>query len=123
MTTNLTAPALDRVSHASWINKGRERELAQEIADRFTIDRKRLPHPVGNLSGGNQQKVVLGKWLGPSPRILLVEEPTRGVDVGARAEIYGHLRSLAEDGLAILFASSDLDVQGLYRSARYSAAG
>jgi ABC-type sugar transport system ATPase subunit len=114
VTTNLTAPALDRVSHASWINNRRERELAQEIADRFAIDRKRLPHPVQNLSGGNQQKVVLGKWLGPSPRILLVEEPTRGVDVGARAEIYGHLRSLAQEGLAILFASSDLDeVQGL----------
>ena len=66
------------------------------------------------LSGGNQQKVALGKWLAIEPRVLLVDEPTRGVDVGARAEIYGHLRRLADDGLAIIFASSDIaEVLGL----------
>src|SRR5262249_34438610 len=60
------------------------------------------------LSGGNQQKVALGKWLGLRPRVLLVEEPTQGVDVGARAEVYSHLRTLADQGLAVVFASSDL---------------
>ena len=73
----------------------------------FEIARGRLGSQSGKLSGGNQQKVVLGKWLGIEPAILLVEEPTRGVDVGARAEIYRHLRTLADQGLAVMFASTD----------------
>jgi ABC-type sugar transport system ATPase subunit len=60
------------------------------------------------LSGGNQQKIVLGKWLAAAPKVLLLDEPTRGVDVGARAEIYARLHELAAAGLAILFVSSEL---------------
>ena len=63
----------------------------------------------GTLSGGNQQKVVLGKWLAMHPGVLLLDEPTRGVDVGARAEIYRIMETLAEAGTAIVFASSDLE--------------
>ena len=114
VTQNLTAPALRRVSSGPWLSPRAERQLAERLANRFAINRGRLPHRAGTLSGGNQQKVALGKWLGASPRVLLVEEPTRGVDVGARAEIYRHLRTLADQGLAILFASSDLDeIRGL----------
>ena len=114
VTMNLTAPALPRIARRSWLSASAEDALARRLAERFAIDTSRLPNRARTLSGGNQQKTALAKWLGTSPLVLLVEEPTRGVDIGARAEIYGHLRSLANDGLAVLFASSDLDeVHGL----------
>jgi ribose transport system ATP-binding protein len=106
---NLSAPALDRCATAGWIVPGRERELARELAGSFGVDPRRMRTPADGLSGGNQQKVALGKWMGIRPRLLLVNEPTRGVDVGARAEIYRFLRSLAADGLAVIFSSSDTD--------------
>jgi ribose transport system ATP-binding protein len=114
VTVNLTSPALPSVSRGPWLSKRRESHVAEHLARRFAVNRARLRHRAGTLSGGNQQKVALGKWLSASPKVLLVEEPTRGVDVGARAEIYRHLRSLADQGLAVVFASSDLDeIRGL----------
>ncbi len=107
LTENLTAPAIDRITVGGLISGRREKDLAGRLAEFFEISLSRLGSQAGNLSGGNQQKVALGKWLGIEPSILLVEEPTRGVDVGARAEIYRHLRTLASEGLAILFVSSD----------------
>ena len=104
---NLTSPSLGRVSTAGWLRRGAERAMSDRIAETFTIDRARLGSLAGALSGGNQQKVAVGKWTGSRPRVLLVDEPTRGVDVGARAEIYSHLRSIASDGMGIVFASSD----------------
>ena len=65
--------------------------------------------PIGDLSGGNQQKAVFGRWLAAEPKLLLLDEPTRGVDVGAKAEIYGLIDAAAEDGLAVLVASSELE--------------
>jgi ABC-type sugar transport system ATPase subunit len=106
---NLSAPALGRVSRYGWMQMRGEQALAKGVAERFAIDPTRLPEAAGTLSGGNQQKVALGKWLATQPKVLLVEEPTRGVDVGARAEIYGYMRTLADEGLAIVFASTDLD--------------
>jgi ribose transport system ATP-binding protein len=105
---NLTAPAVERVSPHGWYSRRRAQRLACRLAETFQINADRLAAPVGTLSGGNQQKVALGKWLGLTPKVLLVEEPTRGVDVGARAEIYAQIRSLADEGLTVLFASSDL---------------
>ena len=64
---------------------------------------------VRSLSGGNQQKVVLGKWLARSPKVLILDEPTRGIDVGAKAEIYRHMATLAQTGIAILMVSSDME--------------
>ena len=79
------------------------------IAERMTIAPAYRQRKVRALSGGNAQKVSIGKWLSRHPRVLLLEEPTRGVDVGARAEIYALLRSLADEGMSVLFASTDLD--------------
>jgi ribose transport system ATP-binding protein len=111
---NLSSPWLRSVSPRGWIATRRERDRAREIAGRFAIDVERLGAPVGTLSGGNQQKVAVGKWLGTTPAVLVLEEPTRGVDVGARAEIYQRLRDLCNEGLAIVVSSSDTaEVRGL----------
>jgi ribose transport system ATP-binding protein len=104
---NLTSPSLRKVAVRGWIRKGEEHRRAQALTKLVGVPASRLPTKISTLSGGNQQKIVLGKWLGAAPSVLLIEEPTRGVDVGARAEIYAKLRELAEDGLAIVCASSD----------------
>lgn len=111
---NLSAPALSAISRFSLLSSQLEKAHVARIAKQFGLSERYFGRLAGNLSGGNQQKVALGKWIGLQPRILLVEEPTRGVDVGARAEIYSHLRKLADQGLSIIFASSDTqEVLGL----------
>jgi ABC-type sugar transport system ATPase subunit len=105
---NLTAPALKAISTGGIVSLTREQALASETAVNFTVDPERLLQEAGVLSGGNQQKVALGKWLSIKPKVILVNEPTRGVDVGARAEIYLKLRELADQGAAIVVASTDL---------------
>jgi len=86
-----------------------ERALAQDLAERLHIVCADLDQPVRLLSGGNQQKVILARWLAAHPRALLLDEPTRGVDVGAREEIEAFVARLAEEGMAVLLVSSDLD--------------
>ncbi len=104
---NLTSPSLGHVTTAGWLRPRAERSLSNRIAETFTIDRQRLGSAAGALSGGNQQKIAVGKWTGHPLQVLLIDEPTRGVDVGARAEIYRHLRTIADQGTAIVIASSD----------------
>ena len=86
-----------------------ERELALEMIRKLRIRTPSALQPVRHLSGGNQQKVVLGKWLSLRPRVLLLDEPTRGIDVGAKEEIYALMEELAERGVAVLFVSSELE--------------
>ena len=105
---NLSSAAINRFSTAGWLSNGRERGLAEEVASKFAFDESRLPSNAGNLSGGNQQKVAVGKWLAISPKVLLVEEPTRGVDVGAIAEIHAEINRLADEGKAVVVISSYL---------------
>ena len=105
---NLTSPALETISTYGWNFGWREKERARELAASFTIDPSRIGQEAGVLSGGNQQKVALGKWLAIAPELILVNEPTRGVDVGAKAEIYQKLRDLSNSGASIVIASTDL---------------
>ena len=105
---SLAALGLGRVSRSGFIRKDDESQMIGGYVDRFRIKTPTVEQLVGLLSGGNQQKVVLAKWLAAKPRVLIVDEPTRGVDVGTKAEIYALMRELACDGLAILVISSDL---------------
>jgi ribose transport system ATP-binding protein len=97
---------LNRLGFVQW---GREQELAQAMCERFKVRTPGTGQIVGNLSGGNQQKVVLAKWLSRTPRLLILDEPTRGIDVGAKSEIYALMDELAHQGAAILMISSDLE--------------
>jgi ABC-type sugar transport system ATPase subunit len=111
---NMSSPWVRRFSTFGVVNRKKETAEAVRDASHFAIDQTRMQALVGNLSGGNQQKVAVGKWLGINPRVLLVEEPTRGVDVGARAEIYAQLRHLCASGVGVIVSSSDTnEVLGL----------
>jgi ribose transport system ATP-binding protein len=104
---NLSLPTLRR--RGILIDGGYERQLARDSIAELGIATPGMEQVVQALSGGNQQKVVLGKWLAATPKVLLLDEPTRGIDVGARAEIYDRLHALAAAGLAVLFVSSELE--------------
>lgn len=86
-----------------------EKQQSSEMSQRLSVKAPNDQHRVGNLSGGNQQKVVLGKWLALKPRVLLMDEPTRGIDVGAKQEIYQLMDELAGQGIAVLFVSSEME--------------
>jgi rhamnose transport system ATP-binding protein len=94
--------------HGLRLDRARERETAGGMAERLAIKTPSVETPVGELSGGNQQKVALARALATLPRVLLLDEPTQGVDVGAKAEIHRLLGDLAERGLAIVLISSEL---------------
>jgi ribose transport system ATP-binding protein len=106
---NLSFAALDRLSHAGVIDRAAERKAIAEMIKLLAIRTDGVDKPVGSLSGGNQQKVVIAKWLMVSPRIILLNDPTRGIDVGTKQEIYQLLRQLADSGAAIIFYSTDYD--------------
>jgi ribose transport system ATP-binding protein len=106
---NLSLAALRAQSLAAiFLNHAYERQLSLEMVRRLEIKTSSDQQLVHLLSGGNQQKVVLGKWLALKPRLLLLDEPTRGVDIGAKQEIYRIMEELAESGVAILFVSSEM---------------
>jgi rhamnose transport system ATP-binding protein len=105
---NVTLPRSGRLSHLGLLFGPAERDEAQRWTERLQTRLRRLSDPVGTLSGGNQQKVVLAKWLSTSPRLLIVDEPTRGIDVGTKAEVHRLMSALAADGIAIVMVSSEL---------------
>ncbi len=108
IAANITAPALDEVTRGIAIDRAAERRIGEEEIRRYAIAAPNAGFPVLNLSGGNQQKVLLGRWVRTSRVALILDEPTRGVDVGAKVEIYRIIRELADSGLAILMISSEM---------------
>ena len=106
---NTSLPDIAHYARFGWLNRPKERRVAEAEVQRLRTKTHSIQQRVVNLSGGNQQKVVLGKWLAMNPRVLILDEPTRGIDVGAKAEIYRHIAALAEQGISILMVSSDME--------------
>jgi ribose transport system ATP-binding protein len=106
---NTSLPSVASYSRWGFLDRRTERRVAESEVKRLRTKTPGIGERVVNLSGGNQQKVVLGKWLAMSPRVLILDEPTRGIDVGTKAEIYRHIAALAEDGITILMVSSDME--------------
>lgn len=106
---NLTLASLARVSISGVLQRLRERALAQEMVDSLDIKTPGLRAPTITLSGGNQQKVVIGNWLNTQPDVLLMDEPTRGIDIHAKEQIFRLVRELAQRGIAVLFISSEVE--------------
>lgn len=109
IASNVSALNLRQVSTA-WgtVDRGREAEQANRLGDKLALKRGGIDHPVSSLSGGNQQKVAIAKMLSVNPRVIFLDEPTRGVDVGAKSEIHRILRDLAKSGVGIVVVSSEL---------------
>jgi len=105
---NASMTVLGRLTRFGLISSKREVSLAGDWGQRLRLKANDLHAPAGTLSGGNQQKVVLGKWLATGPQVLIIDEPTRGIDVGAKAEVYAALSDLVRDGMAVLMISSEL---------------
>ncbi len=105
---NISLAHLAQFSRAGWLRRGAERAAAENMVQKLDIRLASVEQPPRELSGGNQQKVVLAKWLLRRPAVLILDEPTRGVDVGAKAEIHSLLQAMADEGMAIIVVSSDL---------------
>ncbi|MGD1224442.1 sugar ABC transporter ATP-binding protein [Streptomyces krungchingensis] len=114
VTRNVSVSSMSRFAHGGWIDRRAERGAARAATRELSLRPDNPSVPVRTLSGGNQQKAVLARWLLRGCRVLLLDEPTRGVDVGARAELYAVIRRLADEGLAVLLVSSEVpEVLGL----------
>lgn len=105
---NISLPVLRRVAQLGWVRRSSERRMAQQKAEELYVSPPVIDRPVSTFSGGNQQKVVLAKWLATRPKVLILDEPTRGVDVGAKADIHTIIGELAAEGVAIVMISSEL---------------
>lgn len=105
---NISLGILDKISRLTWVNKKREKKIVEDISESLKIKCQGLSHLVGQLSGGNQQKAVLAKWLVSDVNILILDEPTRGIDVGAKHEIYMLMNELCKKGISIIMISSEM---------------
>ena len=105
---NISIVALRDAVVGPMLNQGQEQDLSESMVEKLRIKTAGLTPPIGALSGGNQQKCIVGRWLLTSPKVLLLDDPTRGVDVGAKAELYRVIRGLCSEGLGVIVTSSEL---------------
>ena len=105
---NIAMSVAHRMTHAGFVDRGAVTRVAASYRDRLSVRPPQLDNPVNRLSGGNQQKVALAKWLALKPRVLILDEPTRGIDIGAKAEVHALIDELAHEGIAIILISSEL---------------
>jgi rhamnose transport system ATP-binding protein len=108
IAANMTLAILDRISKLKFLDSKSENKVAVDFATRLSVKTPATFTPAGALSGGNQQKVALARWLATNPRVLILDEPTQGIDVGAKSEIHRLMCDLAEAGMAIIMISSEL---------------
>lgn len=111
---NVTLPSLDQTSHKGFIRLAEEFQLAREYTERLDLRAASLDQDVGELSGGNQQKVVIAKWLATQPKVIILDEPTKGIDIGSKAAVHEFMSDLAAQGLSIIMVSSEIpEILGL----------
>jgi len=108
VSANITLASLRQLKSLGGFDFQREKQIAGDYVQKFAIKTPSVFSPVSTLSGGNQQKVALSRWLATKPSVLILDEPTQGIDVGAKAEIHSLIGDLASEGMAILMISSDL---------------
>jgi rhamnose transport system ATP-binding protein len=111
---NVTLPSLERRSRRGFIRMAEEFRLAREYTSRLDLRAASLDQDVGTLSGGNQQKVVIAKWLATRPKVIILDEPTKGIDIGSKAAVHEFMSELAGAGLAVIMVSSEIpEIMGM----------
>jgi erythritol transport system ATP-binding protein len=106
---NLTLASIRQFLRRGFLSRSKEKALATRMVEQVTVKTSDPTLPIGSLSGGNQQKVVIGKILATGPGVMLLDEPSRGIDVGAKAEVFGLLAQYARQGLAVLYSTSEVE--------------
>ncbi len=111
---NITLPKLGDINKSGLLNESAEYELADLYAKKLRVKAPNWHEKVENLSGGNQQKVVIGKWLSTKPKVIILDEPTKGIDIGSKAAVHEFMSELVKEGLAVIMVSSELpEVMGM----------
>ncbi len=106
--SNITLPNLGDICPSHVLDKGKLNSFADELSKKLGVKTQSIHEPASSLSGGNQQKVVIAKWVGKKPSIIIMDEPTRGIDIGAKRDIYDLMNELTNDGVSIIMVSSEL---------------
>lgn len=111
---NISLPSLAKTSRSGFLDMAREFALARKYAERLDLRASSLSQDVGTLSGGNQQKVVIAKWLATQPKVIILDEPTKGIDIGSKAAVHAFMSELAAEGLSVIMVSSELpEIMGM----------